>query len=260
MHDLRAIEANPHFRQGPWEPATTAREQRHTRIERTVSAEIAYQVGRLGPAQARLLQIQPGPGQQTLLYRDQLTRPQRPVVYDAADGRDAEAREQTDFVPVDFEAAAFPAPDGWFDLVVWNRELVTVKNALPLLAEARRILRPGGVLVLAVPNLAALHNRLLLLAGRQPSTLHVSEGDHVRGFTAQALTRALSADLGFQLADMTGVGLAPVSGARQPRALRSVSHTIVWTLRRPPDGGSRRPPTVGGDAGGHPADSDPVSA
>jgi SAM-dependent methyltransferase len=202
-----------------------------------VAGEIAWQVGRLGLDGARMLQIQPGPGQQTLLYRDQLTRPLRPVIYDAADNRDREAGEQTDFVAVDFEAARFPAPDGHFDLVVWNRELVTVKNAMPLLAEARRILRPGGVLILVVPNLAALHNRLLLLAGRQPSTLHVTDGDHVRGFTSLALTRALSGDLGFQIREITGVGLAPVSGAVQHRALRTISHTIVWVLARPHPGG-----------------------
>jgi SAM-dependent methyltransferase len=231
--DLRAIEANPHYRKGPWQPATTPREQRHERIERAVAGEIAYQCGRLGLADALMVQIQPGPGQQTLLYRDQLTHPRRPVVYDLADARDAEAREQTDFTAVDFEAARFPDPGDRFDLVVWNRELVTVKNAMPLLGEVRRILRPGGVLILSVPNLAALHNRFLLLAGRQPSTLHISQGDHVRGFTGLALTQALSGDLRFQIREITGVGLAPVSGAVQPRLLRGVSHTIVWVLAKP---------------------------
>ncbi|HEY1918961.1 MAG TPA: class I SAM-dependent methyltransferase [Streptosporangiaceae bacterium] len=253
MRDLSAIEASPHYRNGPWVPAMTPREQRHDRIERTVAGEIAWQAGRLGLDGARMLQLQPGPGQQTLLYRDQLTRPRRPVIYDAADTRDREVREQTDFVAVDFEAARLPAADGHFDLVVWNRELVTVKNALPLLSEVRRILRPGGVLILAVPNLAALHNRLLLLAGRQPSTLHVTDGDHVRGFTSQALTRALTGDLGFQLREVTGVGLAPISGAVQHRALRTLSHTIVWVLARPhPD--SPHP------VGSHPVGSEPGPA
>src|SRR5579862_4337633 len=111
MRDLRAIEANPHYQKGPWQPVTTQRELRHERIERAVAAEIAYQAGRLGLDKGRLLQIQPGPGQQTLLYRDQLTRPRRPVIYDLTDARDAEARDQTDFTPVDFEAARLPAAD-----------------------------------------------------------------------------------------------------------------------------------------------------
>lgn len=266
--DLRAIEANPHYRKGPWQPGSTPREQRHERIERAVAAEIAWQISRLGLTGARMLQIQAGPGQQTLLYRDQLTRPRRPVIYDVADARDVEAREQTDFTAVDVEAARFPAPDGHFDLVVWNRELVTVKNALPLLAEARRVLRPGGVMILTVPNLAALHNRLLLLAGLQPSTLHISQGDHVRGFTSLALTRALAGDLGFQIREITGVGLAPVSAAVQPRLLRTISHTIVWVLARPDTEGPHhqglhagRPHADGPHADGpHTEDSDPLSA
>ena len=106
---------------------------------------------------------------------------------------------ETDFRQVDVEAAAFPAADGDFDLVIWNRELVTVKNLGPALREVQRVLRPGGVFVVAVPNLAALHNRLLLLAGRQPTTLHIGNGDHVRGFTIRSMTEFLTRDLDFEL-------------------------------------------------------------
>ena len=118
------------------------------------------------------------------------------------------------------------------DLVVWNRELVTVKNLGPALREARRVLRPAGVLVVAVPNLAALHNRLLLLAGHQPTTLHIGNGDHVRGFAVSPMTRFLTRDLGFELLQVTGVGLAPVSAAVLPAPLRDISHTVVWALRK----------------------------
>jgi SAM-dependent methyltransferase len=141
----------------------------------------------------------------------------------------------TDFRPVDVEAAAFPAADGDFDLVIWNRELVTVKNLVPALREARRVLRPGGVLVIGVPNLAALHNRLLLLAGRQPTTLHIGNGDHVRGFAIRSMTEFLTRDLGLEVLRVTGVGLAPVTAAVLPAPLRGISHSVVWALRKPGD-------------------------
>ena len=64
--------------------------------------------------------------------------------------------------------------DDHYDLVVWNRDIVTLKNTMSALCAVRRVLRPGGFLILAVPNLAAAHNRLLLLGGRQPTTLHIS--------------------------------------------------------------------------------------
>ena len=186
----------------------------------------------LAPDDSRILQIQPLLGQQTLLFRDQLAVPCRPVIYDGEDAREPAVSAVTDFCQVDLEAAAFPAADGDFDLVIWNRELVTMKNFGPALREARRVLRPGGVLVLAIPNLAALHNRLLLLAGRQPTTLHVGNGDHVRGFVVRSMTAYLTRDLGLELQRVTGVGLAPVSAAVLPAPLRGISHTVVWALRK----------------------------
>jgi Methyltransferase domain len=209
-----------------------ARERRHQRIEDGVASEIARMIKALAPDSSRLLQIQPVSGRQTLLFRDQLAAPSRPVIYEGEDTRDPAVSAATDFCQVDVEAAAFPAADGDFDLVIWNRELVTVKNLGPALREVLRVLRPGGVLVVAVPNLAALHNRLLLLTGRQPTTVHVGNGDHVRGLVAGSMTGFLTRDLGLELLRVTGVGLAPVSAAVLPAPLRGISHTVVWALRK----------------------------
>lgn len=236
LENRRAVVANPHYEKALGPSVPTAREQRHERIERAVIREIASGIRSLNLTDYRLLQIQPPCGQQTLLFRDQLVRPQRPVIYDFTDTRDPEATAETDFAAVDFEAEAFPAPDNNFDLVIWNRELVTVKNARQALHEARRVLRPSGVMILALPNLAALHNRLLLLAGFQPTTLHIYNGNHVRGFTSLSMTRVLKHDLGFSVQRMVGVGLAPLSGAVQPRWLLPLSHTVIWMLRSEPGG------------------------
>jgi len=187
----------------------------------------------LAPAGGRLLQLQAGPGRQVLLFRDQLVRPVRPVIYDQADGRDPDVRAATDLEEVDFEAASWPAPDDHFDIVVWNRDIVTVKNLASALGEVRRVLRPGGFLVLAVPNLAAAHNRLLLLAGRQPTTLHITNGDHVRGFAAATMTRVLEHDMEFRVRQFIGVGIAPVTSALLPRPLRDLGHTVIWVLQKP---------------------------
>jgi len=218
-------------------PAATTRaprDRRHERIEQTVVREIAGSLPGLDLGGCRMLHLQPGAhGQQTLLFRNQLDQPARPVVYDLRDTRDPEASAHSDFAAVDIEAGTFPARDGHFDLVIWNREIVTLKNFMPALREARRVLRPGGVMIVTAPNLAALHNRLLLLAGFQPTTLHTSEGDHIRGFTGRAMTTLLRRVLRFEIQRITGVGLAPVSGAVQPRFLRGISHTVVWVLRKP---------------------------
>jgi len=228
---------------GPWSGAPACRSPgsvqimrncRHERIEDSVVTEIARMIKILAPDKSRLLQIQPcrDRSRQILLFRDQLAAPCRPVIYDDEDKRDPVVSCETDFCQTDVEAAAFPAADGEFDVVVWNGDLVTVKNLGPALREARRVLRQGGVLLVAVPNLAALHNRLLLLAGRQPTALHIGNGDHIRGFAGPAMTGFLTRNLDFELLRVTGVGLAPVSAAVLPRPLRSISHTLVWALRK----------------------------
>jgi methyltransferase family protein len=230
-------------RPGSWSGAQACRSQgsvqimrdrRHERIEDSVVGEIARMIRVLAPDKSHLLQIQPcqNQGRQTLLFRDQLAAPRRPVIYDDEDKRDPAVSGETDFHQIDVEAAAFPAADGDFDLVIWNGDLVTVKNLGPALREVRRVLQPGGVLVVAVPNLAALHNRLLLLAGRQPTALHIGKGDHLRGFTAPSMTEFLTGNLDFELLRITGVGLAPVSAAVLPSTLRGISHTVVWALRK----------------------------
>jgi SAM-dependent methyltransferase len=208
------------------------RERRHRRIEDSVVIEIAHIIKTLAPDKVRLLQIQPGPGRQTVVFRDQLAAPVRPTIYDDEDKRDPAVSSETDFHLVDIEAAEFPAADGDFDLVIWNRDLVTVKNLESALREAGRVLRPGGVLVVAVPNLGALHNRVLLMAGRQPTTLHFGHGDHIRGFTIGSMTGFLTRDLEFEVLRITGVGLAPVTAAVMPYPLRGLSHTVVWALQK----------------------------
>lgn len=231
---LRDIEANPFYRSlRALMTRSTVRDRRHGQTELSVAREIAVLIGELEITGGRLLQIQPPEGPEILLFRDQLDQAARPVIYDQADRRDPDLRAATDLEEVDFEAVTLPASDNYFDLVVWNRELVTLKNAMPALREVRRIIRPGGFLVLAIPNLAALHNRLLLLAGRQPTTLHINNGDHVRGFAAPALSDVLEHDLKFRIEHQVGVGIAPVTSVLLPRPLRDLGHTAIWVLRKP---------------------------
>jgi SAM-dependent methyltransferase len=209
------------------------RTRQHEYIEAGVAAEIGRLIRTLGPCRTRLLHLHARQGLHTVFFRAQLAKPQRPVIYDDEDKRDAPVKAVTDFVRIDVEEAAFPAPNGHFDLVVWNRELVTVRRLGPALGEMRRVLQPGGMAILAVPNLAALHNRLLLLAGRQPTTLHIGSGDHIRGFTIPSMTRYLHRDLNFQVLRISGVGLAPVTAAALPGPLRGLSHSVVWALQKP---------------------------
>src|SRR6185503_3688106 len=80
----------------------------------------------------------------------------------------------------DLETERLPWPDSSVDVVVCNQVLEHLKNIWLPMTEMHRVLRPGGHAILSVPNLASLHNRVLLALGRQPTSIRVF-GPHVRG-------------------------------------------------------------------------------
>lgn len=83
---------------------------------------------------------------------------------------------------IGLERDVFPFSGGYFDIVIANQILEHIKEIFWVFHEVSRILRVVGHLIVGVPNLASLHNRLLLLLGRHPSCIK-SWRSHVRGFT-----------------------------------------------------------------------------
>lgn len=113
-------------------------------------------------------------------------------------------------VPVQglLDGADLPFRDGAFDVVVLSEVVEHLVDTDRAVAEARRVLRPGGWFLVTTPNLAAWFNRLLLLAGVQPVFSEVSTTrvygrpgrevvGHLRLFTRRALV-AFLADAGFR--------------------------------------------------------------
>lgn len=109
---------------------------------------------------------------------------------------------------VDIEHERFPFPDQRFDVIICNQILEHTKEIFWILSECARVLRRGGHVIIGVPNLAALHNRLLLLFGDQPPCIHVL-GPHVRAFTKKGLQRFLETDGIFRVVDFRGSNLYP---------------------------------------------------
>ena len=96
-----------------------------------------------------------------------------------------------------------------------------VLNTDNMLKECYRVLNSGGAMVLSVPNLCSLLNRAMILLGKQPTTLHVSEiqvGNflkgvetfgHIHAFAPPAL-KDLVEYHGFKLEKMVGSGYYPL--------------------------------------------------
>lgn len=111
---------------------------------------------------------------------------------------------------LDIERDALPLPDASVDVVVANQILEHVKEIFWIFHQVSRVLAEGGHFIVGVPNLASLHNRLLLLLGRQPTALHLHSA-HVRGFTRAGLLRFLdeAAPGLYRLADRGGSNFYP---------------------------------------------------
>ena len=139
-----------------------------------------------------------------------------------------------DVAALDLEVDAFPWADGSVDLVIANQVLEHLKNVLIPLAEIHRVLSPGGTAILSVPNLGSLHNRLLLAAGRQPTSIRTL-GPHVRGFTFGEFRSLLSLGGAYDRVRASGAGFHPLPATiARPlaRALPACAHTTIVVARK----------------------------
>jgi len=97
----------------------------------------------------------------------------------------------------------FPAFDGVFDIVFFNHVIEHIPDDLKALQTVRRILKPGGLLVLGTPNEGAWWWQLAYR--RDPESLRTT--DHVHFYTAATLTeRVRAADLSVEAVHHMGWG------------------------------------------------------
>jgi SAM-dependent methyltransferase len=146
------------------------------------------------------------------------------------------------------DGAGLPLASASVDVVVLSELIEHVVDTDGALAEARRVLVPGGTLLLSTPNLAAWYNRVLLALGVQPLFTEVSLRGiygrpgkevvgHLRIFTRRALEEILAAG-GFVDIALTGAPYHDV-----PRPFRpldrffcrtpGLASILLATARRP---------------------------
>jgi hypothetical protein len=112
-----------------------------------------------------------------------------------------------------------------------NQVLEHTKDIFFIFSEVSRVLKPNGIFLVGVPNLAAWHDRLMLAVGRQPSGMKVL-GPHVRGFTPHGLRKFAECDGYFALEGFQGsafypfpAGISKVSKNRKIGVLyRGIAH------------------------------------
>lgn len=115
----------------------------------------------------------------------------------------------------DAEGPKLPLRTDSVDVVMLNEVIEHLVDTDSILGEIRRVLRPGGILMLSTPNLAAWFNRLALMFGIQPAFSETSQRQifgrpgktvvgHLRLFTSRALLQQLSTH-GFSRISIVGV-------------------------------------------------------
>jgi 2-polyprenyl-3-methyl-5-hydroxy-6-metoxy-1,4-benzoquinol methylase len=96
---------------------------------------------------------------------------------------------------------AIPFPNGKFDAVVFTQVLEHLNywKLDDVFEEIKRVLKPGGILVLSTPNLACLENRIfLLLGGIKYLGGGIIPPAHAREYTLQEIVQIVQKN-GFKL-------------------------------------------------------------
>ena len=113
-----------------------------------------------------------------------------------------------------------PFEDASFDAVVAGELLEHLQFPDELIAEIRRVLRPGGIIVGSVPNAFRLQSRLRFLRGRPPE----DDPTHLRMFSPVALRALL---VGFE-----NVQLSYVGGRYARLHARLFARDLVFSAKR----------------------------
>ena len=103
---------------------------------------------------------------------------------------------------VDLNVDRLPEPDGSLDLVVASEVIEHLIEPGRAVAEFHRVLRPGGHVLITVPNVAFWRFRVEALRGGVPSV--TADERHLHSFNA-ALLNVLVAREGFEIVTTTGL-------------------------------------------------------
>ena len=137
-------------------------------------------------------------------------------------------------VRFDIESDRLPFADHFFDVVIANQVMEHTKQIFWITSEISRVTKKSGWFIVGVPNIAALHNRILLMLGEQPASIELL-GPHVRGFTKNSLVRFITADDYFRVIQVRGANFYPFSPSiarRLSRWLPSFSVVLILLCQR----------------------------
>lgn len=146
------------------------------------------------------------------------------------------AAQGIDVACINVERERLPFADEALDLVMANQVLEHLKDIFWVFHEVSRTLKVGGHFILGVPNLASLHNRLLLSVGYQPTCIQ-NHSAHVRGYTRHDLMRLFTMAFpgGYTLERFRGSNfypLPPILARPAARLMPNAAASIFLLLKK----------------------------
>jgi methionine biosynthesis protein MetW len=162
--------------------------------------EVAGMLRSLMPAGVRVLDVGCGTGSVTLIAnRDRGNI----VIAVEPDAQRAEvARSRGLAVHIGYLDECFVAANGPFDVVIAADVLEHTPNPTELLEMMKRAIKPDGILLISVPNVAHWSVRLNLLFGRfDHEPTGIMDATHLRWFTARTI-QSLFEQSGLQVVEM----------------------------------------------------------
>ena len=118
-----------------------------------------------------------------------------------------------------------PFQNDFFDCVVAAEIIEHVYDTDAFLREIRRVLAPGGILVMSIPNIACLSNRVAMLFGGYPRYAEYKAGGagHIRVYTATVIKKQLIEN-DFDVVHYVGCNLPmPMHSRFIPRWVKKIS-------------------------------------
>lgn len=127
------------------------------------------------------------------------------------------------------ERDSLPFEDESVDVIICNQILEHCKEVWWIFHEISRVLKRGGNIIIGVPNLASLHNRLLLAIGNQPTAIQ-NNSAHLRGYTKKDMVKLLNSfPNGYKLKSFGGSNFYPFPPTLA-KPLASVFPTLAWGI------------------------------
>ncbi len=137
---------------------------------------------------------------------------------------------------INIETECLPFENESIDLVICNQILEHTKEIFWILHEISRILKINGHLIIGVPNVASLHNRIGLLIGKHPTQAKTCSA-HIRCFSKNDFLLFLEecVGAGYSLKSFDGSQFYPFPPfLAQPLAhfLPSMAFSIFFLLQK----------------------------